>query len=145
MSTKLGAIYNLNEIDRTIYVSQNATVFPGTVRENLFLPCDNDEALARDLCVELELCKPDDVSDFLCYELGSNNSGLSGGQLQRLSLMRALIQRPSILLMDEALSGVDAHLEQKLLLVLLEKGITLVYVSHHDSVNTDSWGSWTLI
>jgi len=60
---------------------------------------------------------------------------LSGGEQQRIALARALVTNPKILLMDEPLSGLDAHRNRELRLeiVRLQKilGFTLVYVTHN--------------
>lgn len=59
---------------------------------------------------------------------------LSGGQQQRVALARALAPRPQLLLLDEAFSGLDAELREKLALevreILREEGITALVVTH---------------
>jgi iron(III) transport system ATP-binding protein len=61
-------------------------------------------------------------------------SELSGGQRQRVALARALVYQPSVLLMDEPLSSLDAHLRRQtrgeLMDLLEESGITTILVSH---------------
>ena len=50
--------------------------------------------------------------------LGERGLSLSGGQIQRISIARALIKNPQILLFDDCLSSVDTHTEKKILLNL---------------------------
>ncbi len=71
-------------------------------------------------------------------ELADRNiAHLSGGQRQRVALARSLVTEPEILLLDEPLSALDAHLKVRMQTVLAnlqrELGITFVYVTHSQS------------
>jgi len=103
------------EISQTIsYVPQKVTLFTGTVIENLSWGkrnLSNDDYLvalqiaqARTFVEEMELG--------LHAQIGRNGIQLSGGQKQRLSLARAIISRPKILILDDVTSAVDIITER---------------------------------
>ena len=68
------------------------------------------------------------------HKLGNRATRLSGGEMQRVAIGRALVRSPSIYLMDEPLSSLDAKLRSELRLELkriqAELGATIVYVTH---------------
>jgi multiple sugar transport system ATP-binding protein len=67
-------------------------------------------------------------------KLGNRATQLSGGQMQRVAIGRALVRRPSIYLMDEPLSSLDAKLRSELRIELKriqqDLGATMLYVTH---------------
>ncbi len=67
--------------------------------------------------------------------LGERGITLSGGQKQRVSLARAVLRKPSILILDDALSAVDTHTEEDILLRLKEvmADRTSILISHRIS------------
>lgn len=109
-----------DELARAIaVVPQGTFLFDDSVRENVTLGGDfsDDEVWAALRAVQ--------ASDFvtalprgLDSELGERGTTLSGGQRQRLSLARALVRRPRLLVMDDATSAVDPEVEQRILKAL---------------------------
>lgn len=77
--------------------------------------------------------------------LGERGINLSGGQKQRTALARALARRPTIVLLDDALSAVDTHTEAEILRALRDavSGRTAVIASHRVSAIRDA--SWIIV
>ena len=72
------------------------------------------------------------LQEGLNHRIGPGGHQLSGGQRQRLAIGRAILQRPRILILDEATSSLDAGSEQQLLgsLRRILPGTTVVVISH---------------
>ena len=67
--------------------------------------------------------------------VGEKGNVFSGGEKQRLSLIRALLKKSPILLLDEPTSSLDVATEQKVVKILAEmKGITRVMITHRRSL-----------
>lgn len=104
------------------YVPQGNTMMSGTIRENLrLLKADVSEeemwkALGTACADEFVKEQPDGLNTFL----GERGGGLSEGQLQRLSIARALLSDAPILLLDEATSALDISTESELLKNIME-------------------------
>lgn len=107
--------------DDVAVVFQDSFLFDDTVRNNiaLDLPVSDDEVVAA-----ARLAQADDFVRALPngYEtlVGERGMSLSGGQRQRLALARALVRRPGLLVLDDATSGVDPVVEQRILIGLRE-------------------------
>lgn len=114
------------------YVSQEVSGIRGTIEENINLwqPGYSFE----DIRCAAELACFDQVAMATKqgYQtiLQDGGAGLSGGELQRLELSRALLKKPSILFLDEATSALDVPTEIKVLSKLRSLGITLICVAH---------------
>ncbi|CAM9265108.1 unnamed protein product, partial [Choristocarpus tenellus] len=97
------------------YASQRAWIQNATVRDNILFGCPYDEERYN---MVLEACalKPDlkilEGGDLT--EIGEKGINLSGGQQQRVSLARAVYSDADILLLDDVLSSVDAHVGKHL-------------------------------
>jgi ATP-binding cassette subfamily B multidrug efflux pump len=99
------------------YVPQSPFLFSRTVRENIWFAKDEQAADALDTAIELSAFRKD--LEFLPQGLetlvGEKGVALSGGQKQRVSIARALLANPQILILDDALSAVDAKTEAEII------------------------------
>ena len=124
---KVGEIYiddvSFKEIDwfnfrKSIsYVSQNVFLFSDTIKNNISLhnPKIGDSkiiALLKKLAIYDEILS---FEDGINTHVGEGGITLSGGQKQRIALARALISKPKILILDDALSKVDSDTESKII------------------------------
>jgi len=115
-------------------VPQDSFIFSATVRENLAMgnPAADDAAIWR-ACSIAGLDKEiRQLPAQLDTPLGERGVNLSGGQRQRLTIARALLRDPVILVLDDALSSVDLATEQRIIAGLREyfQGRTGIIVSH---------------
>jgi ATP-binding cassette subfamily B protein len=113
---------SVNEIDldrlreRIGMVSQDTQLFSGTIRENLLFVNPNAtddeclEVLRKTACQGL-LARADKGLDTV---IGEGGVKVSGGEKQRLSIARALLRRPSLLVFDEATSSLDSLTEEEI-------------------------------
>lgn len=119
------------------YVPQKPLIIDGTVMENItFGAQSTDETLKKVmLCIENvglgELIK--NLPNGLYHQLGDGGSKLSGGQIQRISIARALFKNSSMFILDEATNALDTLNENKII-QLLEKlrtqGKTVILITH---------------
>ena len=124
------------------YVPQNPFLFSESIKQNIQFgkgdATDNEIRNAARLAnVEGNI---DQFSNGFETLLGERGVTLSGGQIQRISIARALIKDPTILLFDDCLSAVDADTEEQILVNLKEvsKAKTTFIVSHRISSVKDA-------
>ncbi len=118
----------------TALVEQDAFLFHGTLRENILYGCatDTDAAIQR----AIEIANLSDVVAAMPKGLdtlvGERGAMVSGGQRQRIAIARAVIRDPSILILDEATSHLDAVSEQLVqqALVNASRGRTTIVIAH---------------
>jgi ATP-binding cassette subfamily B protein len=126
-------------------VPQESFLFSDTIGSNLSYGASSDEA-GRWAAAIAQLAET--IEDFPGgFEtiLGERGINLSGGQKQRAALARALARRPSIVLLDDALSAVDTHTEAEILHALRTTlaGRTALIASHRVSAIRDA--SWIVV
>lgn len=121
--------------EKIAYVSQESFFFSGTIEENLSLGTDNDVTL-EDIVSAAKIAKAHDFINTLPLRystvLEENASNLSGGQRQRLSITRAILKRPDILILDEATSNLDSITEKAISETIDDycSGITTIIIAH---------------
>jgi NHLM bacteriocin system ABC transporter peptidase/ATP-binding protein len=136
----------LEEISRSAlsasvsFVDQDIFLFEGTVRDNVALwdPSITDEAVVAAL-------KDAAIHDTVSRRPGGIHSrveqdgrNFSGGQRQRLEIARALVRQPSVLVLDEVTSALDAETEQLIIDNLRRRGCACVVIAHRLSTVRDS-------
>ncbi len=115
-------------------VSQETYIFMGTVADNIRYA--RPDATMEEV---VEAAKNANAHDFILklpegYDttIGSGGADLSGGERQRISIARALIQKPNILILDEATASMDTRTERKIQNAIdnLKKGRTVIAIAH---------------
>ncbi|PWG00607.1 multidrug ABC transporter permease [Levilactobacillus bambusae] len=125
------------------YVAQDSALFTGTIRHNLTYGLDRDVS-DDELWQVLKLAFADqfvrDMPDQLNTQVGERGVKVSGGQRQRLSIARAFLRDPKILMLDEATASLDSQSEemvQRALNNLMAHRTTLV-IAHRLSTIVDA-------
>ncbi len=119
-------------LKKTSYVGPEPFLFEGTIQENLCYGLD-------------QKCSKEEIHEVLkkaeCHfalEMGTDHiiteqgTGLSAGQKQRISLARALLRNPQVLILDEATSNLDEETEKKVVSTVekLKNHTTIIVISH---------------
>jgi ATP-binding cassette subfamily B protein len=130
--------YRLQDLRRNVgFVPQETFLFSDSIRENI--------AFGKELATDEEVREAAEAASIAAdiesfpeqYKtmVGERGITLSGGQKQRTAIARAIIRDPRILILDDALSSVDTHTEDKILNHLREvmQGRTTIFISHRVS------------
>ncbi len=136
----------LEEIPRTVltasvsFVDQDVFLFEGTVRDNVALwdPSISDEAVTEALRDAAVLDAVRARAGGIHGRVEQDGRNFSGGQRQRLEIARALARRPSVLVLDEVTSALDAETEQLVMDNLRRRGCACVVIAHRLSTVRDS-------
>jgi ATP-binding cassette subfamily B protein len=127
---------NIRDLRRIIsVVPQQPELFSGTLLENI--APDEDEPDMRKI---LNLCEAtglglllDKTPDGICMSVGERGYSLSGGERQKMAIVRALYRDPPILILDEGTTALDPLSEENIFALLDNKrrnGMTLILISH---------------
>lgn len=121
--------------EQAALVPQSAFLFDDSVRDNIALGA---QVTDDDVWEALRTAQADGFVAALPHgldtQLGERGTTLSGGQRQRLSLARALVRRPRLLVLDDATSAVDPEVEQRILAAMraaaTDSGSTLLLIAY---------------
>jgi ABC-type multidrug transport system fused ATPase/permease subunit len=122
------------------YVPQEVSIADGTLKENLLVGYDEATFSDEQIYQAIRKAQLEDfvqsLSNGIRTRLGSSGVILSGGQKQRIGLARALLNNPSILVLDEATSSLDATTEEDFMRTILSvRGeTTIVMIAHRLSL-----------
>jgi ATP-binding cassette subfamily B protein len=115
---------------------EDATLFSASVRENVMLGApDADEDAVEAALTAAQARFAYDLPWGLDTRIGEQGMALSGGQRQRIALARAILAQPDVLILDDPLSALDVHTEERVTRALHEilAGATALVVAHRPS------------
>ena len=123
--------FNKEELGMKVgIVPQKALLFKGTIRSNLLW--GNENATEEDMIMALKRSQSYDFvmekDNGLDADVAQNGKNFSGGQKQRLSIARALVRNPEILILDDSSSALDFATDAKLRAAIKELKDTTVFV-----------------
>ncbi len=119
------------------YVSQNIFLLDSTLKENIAFGINQEKINIEQLNKVIKSTHLEqfvkNLDNGLNTKIGEKGSWISGGQTQRIAIARELYRNPSILILDEATTGLDEMTEEKILkkIIELKNEITIIIVSHN--------------
>ena len=118
------------------YVSQNVTLIDDSIKKNIAIGANEDEIdvnKINEIIINTNLKKLiDSLPEGIETIVGEKGVKLSGGQIQRIGIARAIYTNPDILCLDEATSSLDYQTENEILKTLLsvKKNKTIIVIAH---------------
>ena len=118
------------------YISQNVTLIDDTIKNNIALGINEDQIdinTINDVIIKANLREfIDSLTDGIETIVGEKGIKLSGGQIQRLGIARAIYSDPEILCLDEATSSLDYQTENEILktMMTIKKNKTVIIIAH---------------
>ncbi|MCJ0829398.1 ABC transporter ATP-binding protein/permease [Acinetobacter sp. NIPH1876] len=129
----ISQLYSKYIFEEIAFVGQNYSVFTGSLRENLIYNSrytyqDDEIYLLLDLfglqdaILDKNLSLDDDINEYL--------KSFSGGEKQRLNILRAVLKKPKLLILDEPTSALDSNTALKIIIFLKSHVETLIMITH---------------
>lgn len=140
-SGKIIAINNdgneLSMSNSTAYISQTPYIFDTSLLENITLFQSDKFTKAQVIEALKKVSLYDELGgiDSLNYQCGAMGKNLSGGQIQRLEIARAVLRNKQLLLVDEATANLDKNNSEKIRNLLFNLPIPVIEVAHHYNIN----------
>jgi len=115
------------------YIPQDTTLFDGSISDNICFGREFNSKKIKDVLDKVNLLDFVKTKDGLDTMVGDNGVQLSGGQIQRVVIARAIYDDPDIIVLDEATSALDKKNESKILQEIFNSTIdkTLIIISHN--------------
>ncbi len=114
----------------TAYIAQNPYIFNTNLFENITLFQDFDKKRVIQVLKEVSLYEELGAENSLDYQCGSMGEKLSGGQIQRIEIARALLRDKKLLLVDEATANLDKSNANKIRNLLFRLPLPVIEVAH---------------
>ena len=129
-------MFGKNYLDLFSYVQQKVHLFDDTLLKNITFTSDINDVDKDRLDYALKFCSLESMTqnseEGLNLQLGEFGTSISGGQLQRVGLARAIYKNSDIIILDEPLSNLDEANKDKILnrIIELKTNKTIIYISH---------------
>ena len=121
------------------FVPQDIHLLDQNIKHNIAFGMEESEIDHSKVKEAMKLAKIEDLmheNSLENFELGEKGSKISGGQIQRIGVARALYRNPKVILMDESTNGLDYDTEKRFLndLIKIKKDTTIIFVSHREHI-----------
>ena len=129
---------NITWADQVAYISQNPFFLDDTIKNNIAYAEEEPDEKKLLECIKFSQLESliDNLENGINNLIGEDGARLSGGQLQRLAIARALYKDFNILILDESLNALDINNETKIIDILseLKKNRIVLLTSHKKSI-----------